>query len=291
MVPALLRGAATPSNPGSPSDPLLHLWDSTVTTLVRSVISPNCSRLGGDLYILTGRGRLGAQKDGDECQTQPLWSAACCAVPVGRRDFSVGLIREAAEGEKRVSVRELEEALGAEELFSEGCRGALGGGVEATADLLSKGVANTVSQTKDREEADSGGAHAEAAARAGVAQTSSADAAASEGEEQQEVTQSTESSSADETAAEQDADHNSSSALLLVMSTTASVLTSPLRPVFSTVTQLPGQVVQVDLSSSCTRNLKGKHYIESLNSSSCSYGNSLCSSQLLPLFLIPVCAC
>lgn len=262
MVPALLRGAAAPSKPGSPSDPLLQLWDSTVTTLVQSVISPNCSSLGGDLYILTGRGRLGADEDGDQCQTELLWSAVCCAVPEGRSDFSVGLIREAAEGEKQVSVRELEEALGAAELFSEGCRGADGGGVETTADLLSKGVTNTISQADDGEEVDSGarshgsseatnseepeGAMADAAAPADVAPTTSADAATSAGEEQQEATQSREPSSADESAVEQEADRNSSSTILFVISTTASILTAPLRPVFSTVTQLPGQVIQVD---------------------------------------------
>lgn len=262
MVPALLRGAAAPSSPGSPSDPLLQLWDSTVTTLVQSVISPNCSSLGGDLYILTGRGRLGADEDGDQCQTELLWSAVCCAVPEGRSDFSVGLIREAAEGEKQVSVRELEEALGAAELFSEGCRGADGGGVESTADLLSKGVTNAISQADDGEEVDSGarshgsseatnsgepeGAMADAAAPADVAPTTSADAATSAGEEQQEAAQSRGSSSADESAVEQEADRNSSSILLFVISTTASILTAPLRPVFSTVTQLPGQVIQVD---------------------------------------------
>lgn len=253
MVPALLRGAAAP---GPPSDPLLQLWDSTVTTLVQSVVSPTCSSLGGDLYILTGRGRLGANEDGDKCGTEPLWSAVCCAVPEGRSDFSVGLIREAAEGEKQVSVRELEEALGGAELFSEGCRGADGGSVEATADLLRKGVTNAISQADDREEADSGpseatngreteGAMADAAADAGVAPTTSAEAATSEGEEQQQVGQSGESPPADESAVEQEPDRNSSSVLLFVLSTTASILTAPLRPVFSTVTQLPGQVKQV----------------------------------------------
>lgn len=253
MVPALLRGGAAPSDPGSPSDPLLQLWDSTVTTLVQSVISPSCSSLGGDLYILTGRGRLGAREDGDKCQTELLWSAVCCAVPEGRSDFSVGLIREAAEEEKQVSVRELEEALGVAELFSEGCLGAEGGSVETTADLLSKGVTNTISQADDGEEVDSSGAtnsgEAEGAmayARADVAQTTLTDAATSEGGEQHDLMHSGETSSADESAVEQEADRNSSSILLFVVSTTASVLTAPLRPVFSTVTQLPGQVMQGD---------------------------------------------
>lgn len=254
MAPALLRGAAAPSNPGSPSDPLLQLWDSTVATLVQSLISPNCSGLGGELYILTGRGRLGADEDGDQCQTEPLWSAACCASLGGQSDFSVGLIREAAEGAKQVSVRQLEEALGGAELFSEGCQGAHEGRVETTADL-SNSAANTIRQEVDSdssEATDSGetdGAMADAAAHADVAQTSAADAAASEGEEQQEAMQSGEASSAEESAVEQEADRNSSSILLFVLSTAASVLTAPLRPVISTVTQLPGQVTQAPPSA------------------------------------------
>lgn len=250
MVSALLRGAAAP---GSPSDPLLQLWDSTLATLVQSVVGLSCSSLGGDLYILTGRGRLGADEDGDKCGTEPLWSAVCCALPEGGGDFSVGLIREAAEEEKRVSVRELEEVLGVAELFSEGCRGADGASMEATVDLVSKGLTNTISQAGDGEEADSGpseatdsgeteGAMVEDAARADVAPTTSAEAATSEGEEQQQVVQSGESPPADESAVEQEPDRNSSSILLFVVSTIVSILTAPLRLVFSTVTQLPGQV-------------------------------------------------
>lgn len=239
MVPALLGGGAAPSSPGSPSDQ--QLWDATVTALVRSTIGPSCTRLGGDLYILSGRGRLGPDEDGDKCQAGPLWSAACCASPEGRSDFSLGLIREAAEGEKQVSVRELEEALGAAELFSEGCRGADGGGAETAAGLPSKGLANTVGEEVD----PSGAANSEEpeGATGDAAQTTSADAAASEGEEQQEAVPSGGTPSADESPAEQEADGNSSSVLLLVVSTAASILTAPLRPVFSTVTQLPGQVM------------------------------------------------
>lgn len=185
----------------------------------------------------------------------------CCAVPEGTTGFSVGFIREAAEGEKQVSVRELEEELGGAELFSEGCLGAGWASEEpaAAADLL-KGATNTIRQGDDGEEVevDSGarssgsseashsgepeGAAADAAAGADVAPATSADAATSEGEEQQEVMQSGEASSADESAAEPEADGESSSVLVFVLSTTASILTAPLRPVFSTVTRLPGQV-------------------------------------------------
>lgn len=256
VVPALLRGGAAPSNPASPSDALLQLWDSTVTTLVQSAIRPNCSGLGGDLYILTGRGRLWAREDGDNCQTKLLWSAVCCAVPEGQSSFSVGFIREAEEGERPASVRELEELLGVAELFSGGCGGADGGTLEITADILSGDVTNTISQAHDGVEVDSDassrdsreafssgemeGEIADVAGPADVVQKTSADAATSEGAEPQ----SRESPSTDESAVEQETGRNSSSILLVVVSTTVSILTAPLRPVFSTVTQLPGQVIQ-----------------------------------------------
>lgn len=262
MVPALLRGGASPSNPGSSSDPLLQLWDSTVTTLVQSVISPNCSSLRGDLYILTGRGHLWADEDGDNCQTKLLWSAVCCAIPEGQTDFSVGLIREAEEGERQVSVRELEGVLGVAELFSEGCGGPDGGTLEIAADILSKGITNTISQADDGQGVDSyasshdssetissgetEGEMADGAGRADVVQKTSADAATSESEELQEEMQLRESLSMEETAVEQETGGSSSSVLVFVISTTVSILTAPLRPVFSTVTQLPGQVIQLN---------------------------------------------
>ncbi|XP_034466971.1 uncharacterized protein LOC117776792 [Hippoglossus hippoglossus] len=124
-APILLRGGGDPSHSVSPSDSPLQHWDSTVTTLVQSSISPQCSTLEGDLYILTGAGGLRAAEDGDEeCQMGPLWSAVCCAGPEGKGGFSVGLIREAGEGDRQVSLKELEEMLGVEEMFSEGCGGA-----------------------------------------------------------------------------------------------------------------------------------------------------------------------
>lgn len=258
VVPALLRGGAGPSNPGSASDPLLQLWDSTVTTLVQSAIRPNCSALGGDLYVLTGRGHLWADGDGDNCQTKLLWSAVCCAAPEGQSGFSVGFIREAEEEERQASVRELEEVLGVAELFSGGCGGAHGGTLEITADILREGVTNTLSQADDgaevhsdasghdsREAISSGETGGEIADVADVVQKTSADAAAS-AEELQEGAPSGESSSLDGSAVEPETGRNSSSILLFVISTTVSILTAPLRPVFSTVTQVPGQVRQLN---------------------------------------------
>ncbi|XP_056236217.1 uncharacterized protein LOC130171922 [Seriola aureovittata] len=124
-VPALLRRGGDPSHPVLPTDSPLQHWDSTVTTLVQSSISPQCSTLGGDLYILTGAGGLGAAEDGDEeCQMKPLWSAVCCSVPGAKDGFSMGLISETEGGERQVSMTELEEMLGVRDMFSEGCGGA-----------------------------------------------------------------------------------------------------------------------------------------------------------------------
>ncbi|KAI4790551.1 hypothetical protein KUCAC02_034559 [Chaenocephalus aceratus] len=207
------------------ADSPLQLWDATVTTLVRSTISPKCISLGGDLYILMGVGGLGAAEDGDEeCQTKPLWSAVCCAVPEGKRGFSLGLITETGEGERQMSVKELEEMLGVAELFAEGCGGAAGEIVDIKEGLHSGGA--------DGEEVSSGSEKGEEAGSEGV-------------EEQSDVTQSPESSADGGAVEEQETDTNSSSMLVYVLSTTWSILKAPLRPVFSRVTDLPGQVTYV----------------------------------------------
>lgn len=246
MVPALLRGGAAPSDPGSASDPLLQLWDSTVTTLVQSALRPNCSALGGDLYILTGRGRLWAPEDVDGCQTKLLWSAVCCAAPEGQSGFSVGFIREAEEGERQASVRELEEALGVAELFAGGCGGAHGGTLEITADVRRDDITNPLGRADGGAEVESREAMS-SGETGGETEGETADVAdvqkASAGGELQEGAPSGGPASLDESAVEPE----SGSILLFVLSTTVSILTAPLRPVFSTVTQVPGQVMQLNL--------------------------------------------
>ncbi|KAJ4923189.1 hypothetical protein JOQ06_022717 [Pogonophryne albipinna] len=258
-VPALLRGGDT-SHPVSPTDSPLQLWDATVTTLVRSTISPKCSSLGGDLYILTGVGGLGAAEDGDEeCQTKPLWSAVCCAVPEGKRGFSLGLITETGEGERQISVKELEEMLGVAELFAEGCGGAAGEIVDIKEGLHSEGLpgnleildANLTDENKGDKDAESNTAGGVADGEEVSSGSKKGEEAGSEGsvEEQSDVTQSrsvrseSPESSADYGAVEeQETDTNSSSMLVYVLSTTLSILKAPLRPVFSRVTDFPGQV-------------------------------------------------
>ncbi|XP_029307576.1 uncharacterized protein LOC115021337 isoform X2 [Cottoperca gobio] len=292
-VPALLRGGGDPSHPVSPTGSPLQHWDSTFTSLVQYIITPQCSTLGGDLYILTGVGGFGAAEDGDEeCQTKPLWSAVCCAVPEGKRGFSVGLIRETGEGERQVSVKELQEVLGVAELFSEGCGGADGETVGIRVGLHSErppanieeldagltgentGAKNVDSNAADRvtEEEEVGSAATkgeEIGSDATKGEEVGSDATegeevgsdATEGEEvgsegsvekRRDVThskavesESPESSADYGTVDEQETDTNSSSMLVYVFSTTLSILKAPLRPVFSTVTQFPGQVTYV----------------------------------------------
>lgn len=54
-----------------------------------------------------------------------------------------------------------------------------------------------------------------------------------------------ESSAGDETVDEQQTDTNSSSTLVYILSTTLYIMKAPLKPVFSTLTQLPGQVIKM----------------------------------------------
>lgn len=283
-----------PSNPDLPADSLLQIWDSTVTALVKSSINPQCSTLGGDLYILIGAGILGAAEDGDnKCQMKLLWSAMCCAVPEGKSGFTVGLIREAEEEERQVSLKELEEILGVAELFSEGCGAADGEAVGITVGLHSKTARENVEKQLDAKSDDSytdralvhdkdsntagpvnegkevgsdtnnqeandvmkesgEDVQSDEADVAHITQESSVDAVTSESSaEYHDVTslnairsQSPETLSEDENVDEELTDTNTSSTVVAVLSTTMSILKAPLRPMFSTVTQLPGQVIQ-----------------------------------------------
>uniref|UniRef100_A0A8D0AQQ5 INO80 complex subunit E n=1 Tax=Sander lucioperca TaxID=283035 RepID=A0A8D0AQQ5_SANLU len=202
-VPALLRGDRNPSHAVSPTDSLLQHWDSTVTTLVQSSITPQCN---------------------EECQTKPLWSAVCCAVPDGKSGFSMGLIRETGQEERQVSVKELEEMLGVSELFSEGCGGADEETVGIRVGLHSEGLPGNINKL----DADSN-EHIKERRKAPITEELVAG----------------ESSADYEAVDEQETDTNSSSTLVYVLCTTMSILTAPLQPVFSRVTQLPGQVTYV----------------------------------------------
>lgn len=260
-IPVLLRGGGGPSHPTN--SPPEH-WDSTVASLVKSSVVPRCSTAGGDVYVLTGAGRLGADRDGDEeCQMKLLWSAVCCSPPGGEAGFSVGFIKETGGGERQVSMKELEEVLGVAELFSEGC-----GGEEKEmaaiseshhGDELSASVGNTEAddaeafsentdsdveeESKQSREASTtsqqvADAHSETTGVSDVTEETAAETetSGSSSEQQHEV---------QETDDEEDSDSNSTSTLVFILSTALSILTAPLSPVVSTITELPGQVIYV----------------------------------------------
>lgn len=251
-VQALLSGGEDLSNPGTP----LQLWYSTVASLVQSSIKPRCDTIGGDLYILTGAGRPEAARDEDnKCQVEPLWSAVCCAAPEGQGSFSAGLIREPIDGERQVSVKELEGVLGIEGLFSEGC----GDSVEIPAGVHSNvaaGDAEHVSQSSgDSKEEVTDSDTADEVSNNAIEKSDKALTA--EGmppgaDDQQDTATSEESQLAsatvfedapeDQTVDEEEKDTKSSSTLVYLFSTTVSIITLPLRPVCSMVMQLPGQV-------------------------------------------------
>ncbi|AWO96362.1 putative valine--tRNA ligase-like isoform 3 [Scophthalmus maximus] len=252
-APSLLRGDGDPSHHVSPTDSPLQRWDSTVTTLVQSSISPQCSTLGGDLYILTGQGGLGAAEDGDEeCQRKPLWSAVCCAVPEGKGSFSVGLITETEEGGRQVSMKELEEMLGVAEMFPEGCGGADAETVGVVVGFHSEGIPENI-EGMDAEASGEGSGYtdldSDKAGQDAEGEASRHDAEGetsqdSEGEDSHQDIEG-ETSRDHETVDEQETDTNSTSTLVYILSTALSILKAPLCPVFSTATQLPGQVTYV----------------------------------------------
>ncbi|XP_068180295.1 uncharacterized protein si:ch73-54f23.2 [Antennarius striatus] len=228
-VPALLRRGGV-----LPTDSLVQNWDSAVSAVVKSSIGPQCSTSEGDLYILTGAGDLRAAEDGDDKhQTKLLWSAVCCAVAEGKSGFSVGLITDAGQAVRQVSVKELQEMLGVEEMFLEGCGRTDKETVGITAGLL-EGLllGNTEKLVGD----PSGSANSKEADVADVKQETS---------ESSVEGGSPESSDEHTTVDEQEIDANTSSSLVYILSTTLSILKAPLQPVFSTITQLPEQVTYV----------------------------------------------
>uniref|UniRef100_A0A1A7WID3 INO80 complex subunit E n=1 Tax=Iconisemion striatum TaxID=60296 RepID=A0A1A7WID3_9TELE len=246
-VPALLRGSGAPSHPIFPTDSPLQHWDSTVAALVQSSVLPQCNALGGDIYILTGTGRLGAAEHGEEeCQAKLLWSAVCCAPPEGKAAFSLGLIKETTEKERKVSMKELEEVLGGAELFSESC-----GGEERATAAISTGLHSRGDEAHaEKTEADAADMNSGNSKDVDEGVKKSREASATS-EQVAGVDAHPEELSADpdqqqeETTIEEDTDSNATSTLVFILSTTMSIVQAPLRPVVSTLTQLPEQVVYV----------------------------------------------
>ncbi|XP_056457292.1 uncharacterized protein LOC130391271 [Gadus chalcogrammus] len=282
LTPALLQGDGGDAQPSNvPEESPLRLWDSSITTLVLSSVSPQCSSVGGALYVVTGRGRLGPDaQGGDEgCEaSQLLWSAMCCDVPSGGdQGFSVGLVREAeGEEEQQVNVEQLEEMLGVTELFSEGCGGSSGqAAVDFTLgaervllqDASTKSVEDSEDQGTDQD--SSGEGITEQAARV-EDQVADVDATPkqSDGEEgstspqdpdeeqsderRSEARAGTESGhssdegeTAEQTAEIDPEEAETNSTIIYLISTSVYILTLPLRPVFSTLYSLPGQVAYI----------------------------------------------
>lgn len=273
IVPALLKGDNEKPELSPAASHLQH-WDSAVTALVQSSIAPRCNSLGGKLYVLIGAGQLGAVRD-EECQTKLLWSAACCAAPEGTDSFSEAFIRETEGEEKQVTVEELVGMLEVTDLFSGGCGGA---GASAAASLASTSqtpgvsASEVVSEPAEIENVNSDNSNetpdkvesSEQAESSSEAQVTSEEKSAvaakkyqvSPDRSEEEVLSSedsslsetqavTDPSESSETVEEQQADDNSTSTLFYILTTTLSILKAPLRPVVSTITQLPGQVSYV----------------------------------------------
>lgn len=112
-IPALYKKDqdVTSSHSASP----LHKLDALTAELVESRTVPQCSKLGGDVYVQSGVGGL------SETQADVLWSAVCCDVPGGLGSFSMGVVQEGEEELKLMRVKELEDLLDIKELFPGGC--------------------------------------------------------------------------------------------------------------------------------------------------------------------------
>lgn len=274
FVPALLKSNGEEPEL-SPAASHLQQWDSSVTALVRSRVAPRCRSSGGQLYVLIGAGRLGALGD-EECQAKKLlWSAACCAGPDG---FSVAFIRETEGEEREVTLEELVGMLGVTELFSGGCGGdeksaaaSLGStsqtGSVAASEVVPEDAEVEKVHSDDSDEKvesrESAASRSEAEVthgkRSAVSESSESDhisddgdkaldgeeVASSEDSARSETQAAADPSSDPETVEEQQADENSTSTLVYVLSTAVSILKAPLRPIFNTITQLPGQVSYV----------------------------------------------
>ncbi|XP_072316788.1 uncharacterized protein [Eucyclogobius newberryi] len=289
VVPALLKGDSEEPEL-SPAASHLQQWDSTVTTLVQTRVLPQCQTSGGDLYVLIGAGRLSALgHEAELCQTKLLWAAACCATPGGEDGSSVAFIRDGEEEERQVSVTELEDVLGVTELFSEACGRSSGADLAMASQSKAQTVSSEASkaseaseaapaqnaqteeltaangetewnskQTEGSTEQSVASAVTESAKRAQVSPdgeesevTSSESASPSESSDTRTAADPPVSS---ETAEEQEEDANSTSTFLYVLSTALYVLKAPLRPVVSTITELPGKVsyvLQEDLGVLC----------------------------------------
>ncbi|KAI9999708.1 hypothetical protein NQD34_011551 [Periophthalmus magnuspinnatus] len=259
VVPALLTGDSDKPEL-SPEVSHLQEWDSAVTALVQTNVAPSVKPRGASSAVV---GRLLRRSEGKDSS-------------------SVAFIRDAEGGQKQVSVKELEELLGVTELFSEGCGGQDGGVIadisQSEAQTLSAVASEAATEedlvsieentaqsdptpdTESTSEQTEGSTESQASTVAEVAAEEKATVAESakadqiSPDEEESAVTSSESKSRSipsdaplvlERVEEQEEDDNSTSAFFYILSTTLSILKAPLRPVVSTITELPGQVSYV----------------------------------------------
>ncbi|KAJ8287760.1 hypothetical protein COCON_G00004190 [Conger conger] len=211
-TPALLRrdGYNLYASPDTPA----NLWDALLSELVRNTIHPQCGALGGDLYVLTGRGASGEWGQG--CEPGLFWSAMCCVVPDDVSVFNVGVVKVGEEEARVLDVKGLEEVVGVEESATQPDP------VEALAESSLAESAATQSADAPSEEAEG----RSATVRSGPLSTR-------------------EDPNAHASAPKISAEPQGNSTLLYLLSCSLWLITAPLRPVTSTLAQLPGQVTHV----------------------------------------------
>lgn len=149
-----------------------------------------------------------------------------------------------------MNLKGLQEMLGVAEMFSGGCE-------EAAAEAAGGKVGVDSKENPENIETDSKAPDEEThdeAVDSDTAGQEGADEVTQETSEEEQgdvmrsgaVRSESTETSADYETVEEETDANSTSTLVYVLSTTFSILTAPLRPVVSTVTQLPGQVKWLD---------------------------------------------
>lgn len=212
-VPALYKKDRDAASSHSASQ--FHKLDALTAELVESRTMAQCSNSGGSMYVQSGVGGL------SETEEDVLWSAVCCDVPGGLGSFSMGVVQE-GEGElKLMSMKELEDLVGINGLFSGGCGDT--GSLEDEALEITDQDTRTAESDKSSEEDE-------------VVSTR-ADRTESE-PSLEEIVNEIENS-------QEDSEPQEDSVLLSVLSSAISLLCAPLSPVVSTLTNLPAQICYV----------------------------------------------
>lgn len=114
-IPAVFK--RDPNAALSASASPLEKLDTLTAEVMESRNVLRCSDAEGDLYVQSGVGGLRDTGEG------VLWSAMCCAVLHGPGSFSMGVVQDKNDHKNLniMSIEELEELVGIEELFAGGC--------------------------------------------------------------------------------------------------------------------------------------------------------------------------